>query len=136
MKILKPFWILLGFIALGLGVAGIPLPLLPTTPFLLLAAICFAKGSSRLDAWFKETKIYKNHLESFVENRAMTLKTKLSILIPASIMLLCAFLGMCKKDTMGTRIGRITVLILIAIKYVYFFTCIKTIKEVKEEADK
>ena len=94
MKILKPFWIALGFVCVALGALGVPLPVLPTTPFLLLAAFCFAKGSQRLDAWFKGTRLYKNHLESFVQNRAMTLRTKLCILIPASIMLILAFVGM------------------------------------------
>ncbi|WP_407426281.1 YbaN family protein, partial [Treponema sp.] len=98
-----------------------------TTPFLLLAAFCFAKGSRRLDAWFRSTKLYKNHLEDFVQNRAMTLKTKLFILIPATVMLLMAFIGMSHKDTTGTRIGRVTVVILIILKYVYFFTRIRTI---------
>ncbi len=128
MKLIKPFWIALGFVALVLGVIGILLPLLPTTPFLLLAAFCFAKGSNRLDAWFKSTRIYKNHLESFATNRAMTLKTKLCILLPASAMLAVAFLGMCQKDTTGTRIGRITIVVLLILKYLYFFTKIKTIK--------
>ena len=128
MKLIKPFWIALGFVALVLGVIGIPLPLLPTTPFLLLAAFCFAKGSNRLDAWFKSTRIYKNHLESFATNRAMTLKTKLCILLPASAMLAVAFLGMSQKDTTGTRIGRITIVVLLILKYLYFFTKIKTIK--------
>jgi len=127
MKISKIFFLVLGFISLALGAIGIPLPLLPTTPFLLLAAFCFAKASARLDNWFKHTKIYKNHLESFATNREMTLKTKLCILIPATIMLCCAFLGMCAKDTIGTRIGRITIVVLIAMKYLYFFTKIKTV---------
>ena len=129
MKIAKPFWIVLGFVALGLGALGVPLPLLPTTPFLLLAAFCFAKGSRRLDAWFRQTKLYKNHLESFVTNRAMTLKTKLCILLPASAMLALAFVGMCQKDNTGTRIGRVTIVVLVILKYVYFFTRIKTIKQ-------
>ena len=128
MKISKPFWIVLGFVALALGAIGVPLPLLPTTPFLLLAAFCFAKGSARLDAWFKSTKLYKNHLESFATNRAMTLKTKFCILLPATLMLTLAFFGMSHKDTTGTRIGRITIIVLLILKYLYFFTRIKTIK--------
>ena len=134
MKITKPFWIALGFIALALGAIGVPLPLLPTTPFLLLAAFCFAKGSARLDAWFKSTKLYKNHLESFATNRAMTLKTKFCILLPATLMLALAFFGMSHKDTTGTRIGRITIIVLLILKYLYFFTKIKTIKAGEKQA--
>ena len=63
MKISKPFWIVLGFVALALGAIGVPLPLLPTTPFFFFFSFCFAKSSARLDAWFKSTKLYKNHLE-------------------------------------------------------------------------
>ena len=128
MKIAKPFWITFGIIFMAIGAIGVPLPLLPTTPFLLLASFCFAKGSERMDAWFRSTRLYKNHLESFVQNRAMTLKTKLCILIPVSVMLIGAFIGMCQKDTTGTRIGRVTVVVLIILKYLYFFTRIKTIK--------
>lgn len=127
MKILKPLWILCGSLAAGIGIVGIFLPILPTTPLLLLAAFCYAKGSRRLDTWFRNTKVYKNHLEEFEKNRAMTLKTKFSILIPASIMLIFAFIGMSQTDNMGTRIGRITVAIMFVAKYVYFFTRIKTI---------
>lgn len=134
MKILKPFWIILGFIALGLGIIGIPLPVLPTTPFLLVSAVCFAKGSARLDRWFKNTKIYKNHLESFVTNKAMTLRTKLSCLIPASIMLIFAFIGMSHNDCTGTRIGRICVILVLVFKYVYFFTRIRTISKAEAES--
>ena len=129
MKITKPLWIGIAFIAMGFGALGVPLPILPTTPFLLLAAFCFAKGSDRLNNWFRATKLYKRHLESFVQNRAMTLKTKLCILIPASIMLVFAFVGMSRKDTVGTRVGRTVILVLIALKYIYFFTKIKTIRQ-------
>ena len=139
MRIIKIIFIALGFVFTGIGIVGIILPVLPTTPFLLLAAVCFAKGSDRMDKWFRSTKIYKNHLESFVTHKAMTLKTKLTILFSASAMLIFAFLMMQFKainngNTTANIIGRISILCMIPIKYIYFFTKIKTISA--EEAEK
>lgn len=87
----KTLFVILGFIFFGLGAIGAVLPMLPTTPFLLLAAVCFTKGSARFDNWFKSTKLYKNHLDSFVTKRSMTLKTKICLCAFATCMLLIAF---------------------------------------------
>lgn len=114
-------WLLAGFLAMGIGAVGVALPVLPTTPFLLLASFCLAKGSDRFHRWFTGTKLYKKHLESFVKNRAMTLKTKFSLLIPASCMLVLALL------VMPNIYGRLFIVFLIIFKYVYFFTKIKTV---------
>ena len=114
-------WLLAGFLAMGIGAVGVALPVLPTTPFLLLASFCLAKGSDRFHRWFTGTKLYKKHLESFVKNRSMTLKTKFSLLIPASCMLVLALLVMPKIY------GRLFIVFLIIFKYVYFFTRIKTV---------
>ena len=91
---MKFIYLTIGFFAFVLGCAGIVLPVLPTTPFLLLAAVCFTRGSRRVDQWFRQTKVYKNHLEGFVNNREMEGKTKVVILTFASIFLLIAFFMM------------------------------------------
>ncbi len=121
-KTIKVIWIIIGFLSMGLGMIGVILPVLPTTPFLLLSSFCFAKGSDRFHKWFIGTKLYKKHLDSFVKNKSMTLKTKLTILLPASAMLILAFLAM------SNIYGRCFIVFLILIKYIYFFTRIKTIK--------
>ncbi|EKV56817.1 YbaN family protein [Brachyspira hampsonii] len=125
---MRVLFIVLGFIFVGIGAVGIVVPILPTTPFLLLASFFFAKGSKRFHDWFMSTKLYKRHLESFVKSRAMTLKSKLSILLPVSAMLIITFIFV------NNIYARITLVILFIGKYLYFFTQIKTIKE--EEINK
>ncbi|MDO5291480.1 MAG: YbaN family protein [bacterium] len=115
-----------GLLSFALGAIGVILPVLPTTPFLLLAAFCFGKSSKRLHDWFIGTKIYKKHLESFVKERAMTFETKAKILGTASTMLIIAFL------MVDVIYARIFIGIVFVYKYYYFATRIKTIK--KEEA--
>ncbi|WP_108669953.1 DUF454 family protein [Peribacillus acanthi] len=120
-KIIKIIYIIVGFLSIGLGILGIILPVLPTTPFLLLASFCFVKGSERFEKWFKGTSLYKKHLESFVKQKGMTLRQKLSILLFANAMMAIPFIFM---DSLGVKI----LLILIVIyQYYYFFTKIKTL---------
>lgn len=120
---MRILFIVLGFIFLGVGAVGIAVPILPTTPFLLLASFFFAKGSKRFHDWFLSTKLYKRYLESFVKSRAMTLKGKLTILIPVSCMLIITFI------LVNNIYARIVLAILFISKYVYFFTQIRTVSE-------
>ncbi|TXJ41937.1 YbaN family protein [Brachyspira pilosicoli] len=120
---MRILFIVLGFIFLGVGAVGIVVPILPTTPFLLLASFFFAKGSKRFHDWFLSTKLYKRYLESFVKSRAMTLKGKLTILIPVSCMLIITFI------LVDNIYARIVLVILFISKYVYFFTQIRTVSE-------
>ena len=76
---LRILWLLLGLLCLALGTVGVVLPILPSVPFYLATVFCFAKSSEKLHSWFLGTALYKKNLESFVERRAMTMKTKLTI---------------------------------------------------------
>lgn len=70
-----------GLAAVGLGVLGIFLPLLPTTPFLLLAAACFFRSSERLYGWLLNHRRLGRYVRQYRENRAMPLKAKLATLV-------------------------------------------------------
>ena len=60
----KAFFVVLGCISLALGTIGIALPILPTVPFYLLTAFCFANSSQRLHDWFVHTTVYKKYIGS------------------------------------------------------------------------
>ena len=120
---MKPVYFIIGIVSMLLGAVGVVLPVLPTTPFLLLSAWCFAKSSRRFHCWFISTALYKNHLDSFVQHRSMTWRTKLSLLAFASTMLLFAMYFMSNLWL------RLFLLALMIFKYYYFLFRIKTIRE-------
>ena len=120
---MKPVYFIIGIVSMLLGAVGVVLPVLPTTPFLLLSAWCFAKSSRRFHCWFISTAFYKNHLDSVVQHRSMTWRTKLSLLAVASTMLLFAMYFMSNLWL------RLFLLALMLFKYYYFLFRIKTIRE-------
>lgn len=68
---MRPIWFLSGLIALALGTVGIFLPLLPTTPFVILAAWCFARSSDRLHDWLLAHRIFGPMIRDWRENGAI-----------------------------------------------------------------
>ncbi len=69
--------IIAGTISLGLGLLGIPLPLLPTTPFLLLSAWCFARSSERFYRWLILHPYFGEYIRNYREKGGVTLKVKI-----------------------------------------------------------
>lgn len=116
----KILYIMIGCISLGLGIIGVILPILPTVPFVLLAAFCFAKSSKRLDGWFKNTKLYEeNNIKS-----GMTKRAKLRIMYSVTLLMSIGFIMMGLK---GIVVGNIVLLIVWIFHMVYFTFGVKTV---------
>lgn len=124
MKIKKIFCIIVGCVCVGLGAVGAVIPGLPTFPFLMLAAICFAKSSEKLNSWFKGTKLYKDNLEDYVAGRGMTRNSKIRIMITVTILMSIGFTIMGIK---GIVVGCIVLGIVWLFHILYFWFGVKTI---------
>lgn len=124
MKISKVIFISVGCICLALGTVGIILPILPTVPFFMATAFCFAKSSERLHRWFVSSSMYKKHLQSFVEKRGMLMKTKLTILTTVTLLMGFGFVMMSRVP-----VARVILAVVWVCHVVYFVFGVKTIRE-------
>lgn len=77
----KIFLISVGFLSLALGIVGIVLPILPTTPFLLLSAACFLRSSHSLHSRLTNHRILGNYIKSFQHYRAISVRAKFSSIL-------------------------------------------------------
>lgn len=77
-RIKKSIWIFAGSFSLGIGVIGIFLPLLPTTPLLLLAAACYSKGSKRMHDWLLDNRWFGKYIKAYRENKDIPMKIRLT----------------------------------------------------------
>ncbi|EET60764.1 hypothetical protein BRYFOR_07226 [Marvinbryantia formatexigens DSM 14469] len=123
----KMLYIILGCVGVALGAVGAVLPLIPTFPFLLLAAYCFARSSERLHNWFIGTKLYRDNLESYVAGKGMTRKTKIRIISTVTVLMLIGFLMMSRVP-----VGRVVLACVWVFHIVYFAVAVKTIPEPAE----
>jgi uncharacterized membrane protein YbaN (DUF454 family) len=90
----KTVYVILGSVSLGLGIVGVFLPVLPTTPFLLLAAALYLKGSPRLYEWLIDHKYLGPYIRNYRENKAIPLRAKIvSVAMLWVTILLSAFLA-------------------------------------------
>ena len=77
----KIFLLIAGTITLILGIIGIILPILPTTPFLLLSATCYCKSSKKLYTWLLEHKVLGIYIRSYILYSAITIQAKIISII-------------------------------------------------------
>ena len=135
MKLKRLIFLILGFLCLGLGCIGVALPILPTVPFFLLTVFFFANSSQKLHDWFVSTKLYKNHLESFVKKKGMTVQTKLGIIVPVTLVMGIGFFMMMRA---GVIVPSVILAIVWVCHIIYFVFGVKTIRkgEIEETKEK
>ncbi len=121
MNIKKLIYVAVGCLGLGLGALGAVLPILPSFPFLMLAAYCFARSSEKLHNWFIGTRLYKENLESYVAGQGMTRRVKIRIMVMVTLLMSVGFIMMH-----AVPIGRIVLGCVWVFHMVYFIFGIKT----------
>jgi uncharacterized membrane protein YbaN (DUF454 family) len=123
MSVKKLFFLILGCVCLILGGIGVVLPILPTVPFFLVTVFCFANSSKKLHDWFVGTDIYKKNLESFVQKKGMTARTKAGIISSVTVLMGLGFFMM--KDV---PVGRVILAAVWVCHMIYFIFGVKTLK--------
>ena len=92
-KFVKTLYFIGGTISLILGIIGIVLPILPTTPFLLLAAACYARSSQRFYNWLLNNRILGAYIRNYIEGKGMPIKVKIfTVSLLWTTILISAFL--------------------------------------------
>lgn len=124
MKLKQIIFLIIGCLSLALGCVGIVLPILPTVPFFLLTVFCFANSSQKLHDWFIGTQMYKKHLESFVQKKGMTVRTKATILTSVTALMAVGFVLMLRK---GIIVPCVVLAVVWVCHLVYLLFGVKTI---------
>ena len=115
---------ILGCVSVGVGAIGAIFPMLPTVPFLMLAAFCFARSSEQLDRWFKNTRLYQDNLADFVAGKGMTRQAKCRIMLTVTLLM---SVGLVMMGLKGIITGCVVLGLVWIFHVVYFVFGVKTI---------
>lgn len=124
-KFINLIFIILGILSLTLGVVGTVVPILPTTPFILLSVALFGVGSPKFHSWLLGTKLYQNYVEASISKKGMTKTRKCKIIITIS-----CFFGVGIFFSPGMYVKLTIAIILLVHLYIFLFK-VPTIKENK-----
>ena len=103
---MKTLLIIAGILALLLAIIGLFLPLLPTTPFLLLASACFARGSTRLHRWLLHHRVFGVYLRNVEAGNGIPLKAKI---VALAMMWTSLAYSIVRFDHLGLRIALLAI---------------------------
>ena len=88
----KVSYLTMGILSLLIGIMGIVLPIVPTTPLFLLTFYAFTKSSDKMARWFKNSNLYKKYLQQYIDRKALTRKQKLLMQITTGGIMLIPFI--------------------------------------------
>lgn len=125
-KVIRGICLVMAFLFLGIGIAGTILPILPTTPFFLLAAALFAKGSGRFHQWFCHTGLYEKYIRQALYKKEMTRQAKNRVMLMLSLLFL---IGIIFSPAWYARI----IIVVIACAHLYYF--LVKVRSVDEEPE-
>jgi uncharacterized membrane protein YbaN (DUF454 family) len=112
---MKELWVAIGLLTMAIGIVGIVLPILPTTPFFLVTAYSFTKGSTRFHDWFTSRPFVRRHLLGM----HMTRRKKWTLLLSVDTLLIVYMVWF------DSLVLRIVLLSLIVIKHIVFHTYVR-----------
>lgn len=121
-KIGNVICVIFGLIFFGIAALGAIMPVLPTTPFLLLAAFFFARGSERFQKWFVSTNLYRRYIEQAVKKKEMDKKSKRNMLITLGIIFAIGII--CSP-----WFAKIIIIVVALVHFYYFLFRVKTVQE-------
>jgi uncharacterized membrane protein YbaN (DUF454 family) len=119
---LRILLVIAGTVCVGLGIVGIFVPVLPTTPFLLLAAACYARSSQRFHSWLLNNKWFGSYIRNYLERKGITLKAKI-----ITLSLLWITIGVSAAFAVETLALKL-ILIIIAIGVSIHILSLRTLK--------
>lgn len=129
-QLLKFFLIVVGSISLALGFLGIFLPLLPTTPLLLLAAACYVRSSQRLYQWLLNNKWFGKYIADFRSGKGIPLKVKV-----LGITVLWLTMGYTVIFVVPLYTVKV-LLVLTAAFFTWYISSFKTLKQTKKRENR
>ena len=118
-----------GTLSLGLGIIGMFVPVLPTTPFLLLTAYCYLRSSGRMYDWLMNHRIFGSYLKNYLEYHAISARAKTVSLIGLWASLTASFL------LVASPVVRL-ILVLVGVGVSAHLLTLKTIPKSAPEADR
>jgi uncharacterized membrane protein YbaN (DUF454 family) len=129
-KLLRPVLLAVGFLSLATGIAGIFLPIVPTTPLLLLAAACFMRSSERMHGWLVKHPHFGIYIEGFLYGGGVPVRAKRSALLTLwPVIVLSCSIVVWKVETPALRFWAPVVMLVVASAVTVFILTRPTVRD-------